>query len=120
MSKLRNARRVLAFNQMKRLIGIFQSLNATAQAFGTNVQNIAYVCSGKMISSRKHYFRYLLDDIEVTTDDLGVLTVNEYDELCENNLRTYPTSAMSRKGMKYKKRIYVAPTNPKNDETNEN
>lgn len=118
MSKFSEPKRVLVFNQMKRLVAICQSVNATAEMFKTSVQSIFYVCSGKSISCNGYYFRKLDDEIEVTFDDLGVLTIQEYDSLCGVERKIYPTSKMTRKGMKYKKRTYVAPSNPNSNEKN--
>jgi len=46
-----------------------------------------------------------MDDIEVTFDDLGVLKLEEYDQLCGVERKIYKTKNMSRTGMKYKKKI---------------
>ena len=119
MGKFSEARRILVFNSAKRLVAICQSVNATAEMFGVTTQAIFYVCSGKSISCNRYYFRHLEDDIEVTLDDLGTLNVQTYDQLCGKERPVYPNSKMSRKGMKYKKRIYVAPSNPKNNEENQ-
>ena len=116
MSKFSEAKRVLIFNPTKRLVGICQSVNATASFFKVNVQSIYYACTGKSMSCKGFYFRILDDDIEVTLEDLGVLTVPEYDELCGVERKIYPNSKMTRKGMKYKKRIYVAPSKQENNE----
>lgn len=56
------------------------------------------------MSSRGYYFRNLDPSIEITWEDLGILKLEEYDELCGVNRKLYLTSAMSRKGMKYKKK----------------
>ncbi len=119
MGKFSEARRILVFNSAKRLVAICQSVNATAEMFGVTTQAIFYVCSGKSISCNRYYFRHLEEDIEVTLDDLGTLNVQTYDQLCGKERPVYPNSKMSRKGMKYKKRIYVAPSTPKNNEENQ-
>ena len=97
--------RILVFNSLKRLIAIFQSVSATAKAFNTSSQSIHYVCTGRCISCQGLYFRHLMDDIEVTFDDLGVLKLEEYDQLCGVERKIYKTKNMSRTGMKYKKKI---------------
>ena len=99
-----SAKRVLIFNSLKRLVLIAQSAFAVAKNNDWNVSSIRAACSGKIIAYRKLYFRYLEDDVEVGIDDLGTLSLAEYDSLCEVNRKTYPTSKMSRKGMKYAKR----------------
>jgi len=100
---LSEPKRILVFNPLKRLVAIFQSLNATANAFNCRPQSIHCACSGESISCNRLYFRILEDDIEVTFDDLGVLRVEEYDKLCGIERKYYKNSKMVRKGMKYKK-----------------
>lgn len=99
-----SAKRVLIFNPLKRLVGIHQSAFAIAKANDWNLSSIRSACSGKIISYKKLYFRYLNDDIEVGLDDLGVLDLEEYDKLCETPRKTYANSKMTRKDMKYTKR----------------
>lgn len=99
-----SAKRVLIFNSLKRLVFIAQSAFAVAKNNDWNVSSIRAACSGKIIAYKKLYFRYLEDDVEVGLDDLGVLGLAEYDNLCEVHRKTYPTSKMSRKGMRYAKR----------------
>lgn len=101
ISKIPN--RVLVFNPLKRLVAIYQSCTATALAFGAKVQSIHYACNGECISCHGYYFRKLDDDIEVTLDDLGTLTVEEYDKLCGVERKLYANKRMTRKGMRYKK-----------------
>lgn len=96
--------RVLVFNSLKRLVAIFQSISATAKALDTHSQSIHYVCTGKCISCQGMYFRHLQDDIEVTLEDLGVLRLEEYDQLCGIERKIYKTKNMSRVGMKYNKK----------------
>jgi hypothetical protein len=110
------AKRVLIFNPSKRLIAIVGSARAAAKMLGINIQPIHYACTGKCISSNGFYFRHLSDDIEITLEDLGVLKVDEYDQLCGIERRVFKNRSMSRAGMKYKKHYVL----PKNIEENEN
>lgn len=98
-----NSKRVLVFNSLKRLIAIHQSAFAVAKANDWNLSSIRSVCSGKTISYKKLYFRYLADDIEVEVADLGTLSLTEYDNLCDVQRKTYPDSSMTRRKMKYQK-----------------
>lgn len=95
--------RVLVFNPLKRLIGIFQSVTAASKAFGTTATNVHYACSGRSISCCNLYFRHLDDKVEVTFEDLGQLRLEEYDQLCGVTRKYYQTKAMNRTGMKYNK-----------------
>lgn len=100
-NKTRNT--VLVFNPLKRLIGSFHSLTATATAFKTSSSSIHQACVGPCISSCGLYFRFLAKDIEIEEDDFGKLKLEDYDQLCGVQREYYPTATMSRKGMKYNK-----------------
>lgn len=102
----RTNRKVLVFNPLKRLIGIFQSVTAAATAFGTSIPSVHDACTGKNISCCDLYFRQL-DDEKVEIDmleDLGTLRLEEYDKLVGIKRKYYPNKYMSRVGMEYKKK----------------
>lgn len=105
--------RTLVFNPLKRLVAIVQSNTAAAKLFDAKVQGIHYACTGKCMSCKGLYFRSLDNSIEVTLDDLGVLKLDEYDELCGIERKTYENKTMSRKGMKYNKTIKDESTSSK-------
>lgn len=94
-------KRVLVFNPRKNLVAIFHSGFAAARAFNVHTQSINYACNGKCMSCNNLYFRFTTDDVEVTEEDLGVLKLQEYDELCGKKHKYYATAKMTRKGMKY-------------------
>jgi hypothetical protein len=98
----REAIRVLVFNSRKKLIATYHSSLCAAKMLRVTPNSIRSACTGKTIAVKGHYFRYLPDDIEVTFEDLGVLTVNEYDDLCGVDRKVFPNARMSRVGMKYK------------------
>lgn len=98
-----NSHFVLVFNNMQRYVGFFLSVYAASKSVGAHPSSIKSACVGETIACKGQYFRYLNDDIEVTTEDLGVLTLKEYDELCETKRKTYPNRKMTRNAMKYRK-----------------
>lgn len=97
--------RTLVFNPYKKLVAIVQSTTAAAKIFNTQAQGIHEACTGECMSCKGFYFRTLDKTVEITWEDLGTLRLEEYDELCGVKRKIYETSAMSRKGMKYKKKI---------------
>jgi hypothetical protein len=97
------AKTVLVFNEHKRFISVFHSTLAAAKMLKTHTQSIHYACTGRCIATNGLYFRQLPDEIEVTLEDLGSLKLDEYDKLCGVNRKVYPTSKMTRHGMKYNK-----------------
>lgn len=66
------------------------------------------------------YFRALDDNIEVTLEDLGVLTLTEYDKLCGVERKVYRTKDMSRVGMRYAKKNNITSKRFKKNETERN
>ena len=107
MNNLKNleAKRVLAFDPRKRLIAIYHSAMDAAKSLDIHTQSVHYACTGRTISTKKMYLRHLSDEIEITIDDLGILKLEEYDELCGVERKVYKNTSMSRKGSKYKKKI---------------
>lgn len=97
-------KRVLVFNPLKKLVAIFQSHTAAANAFDATTTQIMWACNGVKMSCRGYYFRVVDPEIEIEWDDLGVLRIEEYDELCGVKRKYYTNGKMSRKGMKYKKK----------------
>jgi hypothetical protein len=104
----KNRKRVLVFNPLKRLIAIFQSVNAAASAFGVAAVTVHNACVGQKISCHGLYFRHFYEDkLEIDLqEDLGTLRLEDYDKLMGLERKYFPTKAMSRIGMKNKnKRI---------------
>lgn len=103
-SPIKNRKRILVFNPLKRFVGIFQSSTAAASAFNTSTVSIHDACTGRNISSCNLYFRHLYEDkIEIDMlEDLGTLRLEEYDKLVGIKRKYYPTKEMSRSGMEYK------------------
>lgn len=93
---------ILVFNPVKRFIGYFHSLTAAAIALKASRSSIYQACTGACISACGLYFRFLDKDIEIEDSDYGTLKLEEYDSMCGVTRTYYPTSSMSRKGMKYK------------------
>lgn len=94
-------KRVLVFNPRKTLVAIFHSGFAAARAFNVHTQSIHYACNGKCVSCNNLYFRFTTEDVEVTDGDIGVLKLQEYDDLCGQKHKYYSNTKMTRKGMKY-------------------
>ena len=97
----KNHKIILVFNPLKRLVAIYKSVSAAAISFKTPAQNICSATSGANISCCGYYFRKLSDKIEITLDDLGVLNLEEYDQMCGVKRTYYQTKDMSRGGVKY-------------------
>lgn len=96
-------KRVLQFNSTKKLVAVFSSLTAAAKTLEVSPAAVHYACSGKRISCKGAYFRSLNDNIELEWEDLGALTLQEYDDLCGEKRAVYPTKRFARAGKRYNK-----------------
>ena len=73
---------VLIFGNDRILKGVFYSLNAAAEITGANLQAISFCCTGRRIRTAGIYFRHLKPESGVNLKDLGVLRIEEYDNIC--------------------------------------
>lgn len=96
-------KKVLVFDNCKKLVGITNSITGASKITSISAQSISHACTGRNVASGRFYFRHLLDQIEVTTEDLGALKLVEYDQLCGIERPMYKTNKMTRKGCKYNK-----------------
>lgn len=98
----KTANRVLIFNPLKRLVGIYSSLTSTALIHKASNSAIHQACIGPSISCKGFYFRFLSPEIEIEPSDYGKLRLEDYDKMCGVERQYYPTAKMCRLGMKYK------------------
>lgn len=95
-------RKVLVFDSKKKFIAIYGSQLLLAKSFGVATPSVKSVCNGTAISVKQHYLRWWEPEIEINPDDdLGVLTLDEYDKLCGVKRKTYKNTRMSRRGWRY-------------------
>lgn len=103
-SQFQRSKKVLIFNNSRILIAIVRSLHSTSDITGGNLQSISFVCTGRYVSAGGYYYRHLNPNVKVTTDDLDVLKLNEYDALCGVNRRYHTLREMNRRMKLYKQR----------------
>lgn len=72
----------LAFNPARTLVGVFRSIRSAAEMVGGHPQAISNACTGKVITSSGYYWRHENDEVSVEFEDIGVLSLEEYDHLC--------------------------------------
>lgn len=78
---LNKTQKVLVFNASKKLLAICLSSTSAARLTHSLPQSVYKVCVGEMISHNGYYFRYMQED-KVSVDDIGKLSVKQYDKLC--------------------------------------
>lgn len=88
---------VLVFNGAQLLIAVTRSLHSAAELTKGNLQAISFCCTGKYISSGGLYFRHLHANVEIEMSDLGVLQLQEYDDLCGEKRAYYTVRQMAQK-----------------------
>lgn len=95
---------VLMFDAFKKLAAIFSSQRVAALALGCHSQAVHNVCAGKTMSCQGFYFRNYDQAFVIDPADFGNLSMETYDQALGINYRSYPTSNMTRMGMRYKKK----------------
>lgn len=95
--QLENNVQVLAFDCMYRLCAIFRSISEASTISGVIRQSIIKAVYGEIISAKNRYWRAVPKDIEIEPDDLGQLSLFDFDEMCGVDRKIYSTREM-RKG----------------------
>ncbi|MGL5012758.1 MAG: hypothetical protein ACRC6V_00495 [Bacteroidales bacterium] len=90
-----DSKKVLVFRPSLKLCAITSSMQAANQLLcansgrdGVNIRLVAAI-KGDQFTHKTFHFRALHPDVEVTIDDIGVLSLEEYDYLCGVK-RVYP------------------------------
>lgn len=83
------------FNEHRILIAVIKSLHVATQVTKITAQTISLCCTGQRISSNGFYFRHSDPNVKIDTDDdIDVLTLEEYDELCSVTRQYHSVSEM--------------------------
>jgi hypothetical protein len=86
--KYKDPKNVLIFNPLQVLIAVVRSATSAAELTGGNVQSISFACTGKYVTLGGYYFRYVHLDVKINIEQLNVLKLKEYDQMCGEE-RTY-------------------------------
>ncbi len=96
-SNFQNPKAILCFNPFKRLIGVFRSYREVEKLTGFKHQCILRAVSGDNVSAYGHYWRELDAETILESDDLGHLTLVEYDlNVAKKDRLVYKTAEMGR------------------------
>ena len=114
------ARRILVFDSSKKFVAVAQSQIKLAKMFGVTTPTIKAVCDGTAISTCGFYLRWWNPSIEIEViNELGVLTLKEYDTLIGEHRRVYSNRTMTRKSLKLKYNMKATPEKLKRIKRNE-
>lgn len=100
--KLPNSKKVLAFNPARTLVAVFRSVRAAAEISKSQPQAISNCCNGKVITASGYYWRHLPVDIDLEGDDIGSLTLKEFDELAGIQREYVDTRKIRKRVIKFK------------------
>lgn len=92
-SKLKNPEKVAIFSAEKILIGIFSSMNQAANIIGVRPSTVRFACIGTTVSCQGWYLRNI-GSSDVGINEIGVLTLDEFDGRNGDVRITYPDRGM--------------------------
>lgn len=96
-------RRILVFDASKKLSFIAQSQVKLAKILGVKTPTVKAACDGNAIQTRGYYLRWWDPEIEINVmEELGELTLKEYDGLLGVERKVYRDRNMTRKSLRLK------------------
>lgn len=85
---------IVAFDSSYILVAIFKSISEAATLTNTIRQSLIKAAYGSIISVNKRYWRVVPPDFQIEPDDLGKLTLFEFDEAVGDDRKIYTTRKM--------------------------
>lgn len=103
-------RRILVFDASKKLSFIAQSQIKLAKILGVKTPTVKAACDGNAIQTRGYYLRWWDPEIEINVmEELGELTLKEYDSLLGVERKVYRDRKMTRKSLRLKYNMKATP-----------
>lgn len=85
---------IVAFDSSYVLVAIFKSISEAATLTNTIRQSLIKAAYGSIISVNKRYWRVVPPDFQIEPDDVGKLTLFEFDEAVGDDRKIYTTRKM--------------------------
>ena len=85
---------LLAFDPSYKLVAIFKSISEAASLTGAVRQSLIKAAYGDIISVNKRYWRVVPEDLQVEPDDIGELSLFDFDSMVGEDRKIYPTKKM--------------------------
>lgn len=85
---------IVAFDSSYVLVAIFRSISEAAALTGTIRQSLIKAAYGDIISVNKRYWRVVPPDFQIEPDDVGKLTLFEFDDAIGEDRKIYSTKKM--------------------------
>jgi hypothetical protein len=77
-------KRVALFSPAKKLVAIVSSMTMAASILGVSTPSVMYACNGTSVACQGWYLRLVNNIAFDLPDDLGIVTLDEFDRL--NNI----------------------------------
>lgn len=94
-----NPTTIVAFDASYTLVAIFKSISEAATLTGAIRQSLIKAAYGDIISVNKRYWRVVPPDFQIEPDDIGQLTLFEFDTAIGEDRRIYTTRKMLKKSV---------------------
>lgn len=85
---------IVAFDSSYILVAIFKSISEAATLTNTIRQSLIKAAYGSIISVNKRYWRAVPPDVQIEPDDVGKLTLFEFDAAVGEDRKIYSTRKM--------------------------
>lgn len=85
---------IVAFDASYVLVAIFKSISEAATLTNTVRQSLIKAAYGDIISVNKRYWRAVPPDVQIEPDDVGKLTLFEFDAAVGGDRKIYSTRKM--------------------------
>lgn len=85
---------ILAFDASYVLVAIFHSISEAAAMTHTVRQSLIKAAYGDIVSANKRYWRVVPPDFQIEPDDIGKLTIFEFDAEIGEDRKIYATRKM--------------------------
>lgn len=96
-----NPTAIATFDSSYRLVAIFKSISEASTLTGILRQSIIKASYGDIISVKKRYWRVVPPDFQIEPDDIGVLTLFEFDSFIGENRKIYANKKMKKSSIIY-------------------
>lgn len=98
---------VAAFDRHYKLVAIFGSVSEAANMTGALRQSLIKAIYGDIISVKGKYWRAIPTDIEMEPDDIGKLSLLEFDALTGQDRKIYGSRKMTKSSAMYESQYFA-------------
>lgn len=92
---------IVAFDTSYILVAIFKSISEAATLTGAIRQSLIKAAYGDIISVNKRYWRVVPSDFQIEPDDIGNLSLFEFDAMIGEDRKIYSTKKMYKSSVMY-------------------